>query len=91
MTTTILSHALLGALLVALVGAVLSSLWYALRRSVWPGVETARLPLWARIVQGIVEGLTNVPGAVRAVVGSSGPPGAQPERPTLAPPPPGAP
>lgn len=76
MTTTILSHALLGALVVALVGAVLSSLWYAVRRSVWPGVETARLPLWARITQGVVEGLTNIPGAVRAVVGNSGPPGA---------------
>lgn len=75
MTTTILSHALLGALLVALVGAVLSTLWYAIRANVWPGLATAKLPLWARITQGVVEGLTNLPGAVRAVVGSSTPPG----------------
>ena len=76
----------------AIVGAILSVIWYPLRAAIWPGRETARLPLWARVVQAVIEALPNLPGAVRAVVGSSGPPGAPPEeRPTMASPPPGAP
>lgn len=86
-TTTVLVWALVGALVAALVGAVLSSLWYAVRRNVWPGVETARLPAWARIVQGLVEGITNLPGALRAFAGTpSAPPGAaEAGRPTVPP------
>lgn len=61
------------------VGAVYSTLWYALRRSVWPGVPTARLPLGARIAQGLAEGVTNLPGAIMAVTGGDGtPPGTAP-------------
>ena len=90
MTTTILSHALTGALICALLGAVYSTCWYAVRRSVWGDLPIARLPLGARIAQAIAEALTNLPGAVRAVVASSATPGAQPERPTMTPPPPGA-
>lgn len=78
MTTTILSHALLGALLVALVGAIYSTIWYSVRRNVWGDVPTAKLPLGARLAQALAEALTNLPGAVRAVVASSATPGAPP-------------
>lgn len=74
MTTTILGYVLLGALLVSVLGAIYSTGWYAVRRNVWPGVETAKLPLGARIAQAVAELLTNLPGALRAVAASAAPP-----------------
>ena len=90
--TTLLSwaeaHPLLAATVLATAAAsVLSSVWYAVRRAVWPGVETAKLPTWARLVQALVELLVNLPGALRALAAlPSTPPGA-PRPPTLPPPP----
>ena len=75
--------AAIAALVVAskLVGAVVSSFWYAIRRSVFGPVETAKLPGWARVVQGLVEGICNLPGTLRAWF----PPGADPAAPPPAP------
>jgi hypothetical protein len=63
---------------VTVVCGAITGTWYAIRGAVWPGLPTAKLPTWARVVQALVELIANIPGFVRALSGNGLPPGATP-------------